>query len=242
MGTSGSYSAPPSWGKLKGQVTRSASGGHLSRTSASRLMKGFVSYNGGASRIARHSGGGGVVAKGRAAQGVARRLAGFVSDVGELGFENATKKAGWSDLVGRPINEVISALLDRLSGDSNTLDDVDARMALSTLQDEYFSSATTTEELGELIIAQTARLELFLLDFFGHYLYEVFCRVFFERLVQRVGEMKAYSFLADIRDFIRSTLSNRTAVRNLSDIDWDGVSGQTMIQEIMETTLTVFGG
>ncbi len=113
-------------------------------------------------------------------------------------------------------------------------------MALARLQEEYFGDAATTEELEQLLSAQALRLETILSDFFGHYLYEVFCRVFFERLVQRVGEARANKFLKEIGNFIDATLADRTAGRDLTQIAWSGGEGRAITTEILETTLEVF--
>ncbi|MBI1830513.1 MAG: hypothetical protein HYR84_03570 [Planctomycetes bacterium] len=255
MGTSTGYSAPPSWGPLKSDVTRVAGNGRVSTASAGQLIQDFIWHNGGASAMARGGGpravgvggaggghGGGTVAGGRAARAVAGRLGGFISDVGRVGLDEALRGSGWADLVGRPVQEILAALLDRLGGQASTIDDVDARMALSCLQDKYFADAATAAELEQRLSGQVGQIEIILQDFFGFYLFEVFCRVFFERLVQRVGEARANSFLDQIGDFIKSTLANRAAGRDLSRINWAGSEGQEITSDIMETTLNVFGG
>lgn len=249
MGTSTGYSAPPSWGNLKGDITRTAGAGRLSSGTAQRLVQSFIEHNGGAAAIARGGTGrrttgtgGGGVARGGAARQIAGRLGGFIAEVGRLGLDRALERAGWSDLVGRPVPDILAALLDRLGGDASTIDEVDARMALSQLQDKYLGAAANAEELEQILTEQVPRLGTVLQDFFGCYLYEVFCRVFYERLVQRVGETRADSFLGQIKDFLRSTLANRTVERDITDIDWAGQEGAALVSEIMETTLTVFGG
>ncbi|MGO9374670.1 MAG: hypothetical protein ACLQBD_21580 [Syntrophobacteraceae bacterium] len=244
MGTSSSYSAPPSWGDLKGDVTRAAGDGSVSPFKARELVRSFISHNGGSSAMAGGSSGHsrGTVAIGRAARSVARNLGGFISDVGRVGLESALRNAGWADLIDRPVNEILAGLLDRLGGEASTIDDVDARMALSQLQDKYFADAATSDELEEILTTQAHSLNAILQEFFGFYLFEVFCRVFFERLVQRIGEVQAHSFLDEIGDFINSTLANRTASRNISQVDWAGDEGKAMTAEIMESTLNVFGG
>ncbi len=245
MGTSTGYSAPPSWGNLKGEVTRAAGGGPLTSVTADQLLHSFIKHNGGG-RVMTRGGdgrrGGGAVARGRAAREVAGRFGGFISDVGRVGLEGALRNAGWADLIGRPVQEILAALLDRLGGEASTIDDVDARMALARLQEEYFGDVGNATELEQRLSEQTAHLETILQDFFGFYLFEVFCRVFFERLVQRVGETRAHSFLGEIDDFIKSALANRTAGRDISRINWAGQQGQEMTADIMETTLNVFGG
>lgn len=243
MGTSTSYTAPPSWGELKGDVTRAASSGPLTPGVARQILQSHIRQNGGAHAMARGGGGGGggVVGSGRAARAVAGRLGGFIADVGTYGFNEALRRTGLSDFIGRPVQEILGALLDRLGGPASTIDDVDARTALSRLHDKLLANAIDAAEVERILTAQTTQLESVLRDFFGFYLFEQFCRVFFERLVQRVGETRAYSFLNDIEDFINSTLTNRTFDHNLALIDWAGTEGQTIASDIMETTLKVFG-
>jgi hypothetical protein len=244
MGTSAKYDAPPAWSDLKGDITRAAGGGPLSAQVAGNIVRSFIRHNGGVGVMARTgsaSGSSGSVASGRAARATAGRLSGFVAGVADFGLEQALRNAGWSDLVGRPVREILAALLDRLGGEASTIDDVDARMALAQLQAKYFAAAETSDELEALLAQQVAKIEIVLQDFFGLYLYEVFCRVFFERLVQRVGETRSYAFLDQIRGFIIAALANRAIERDLSGVDWGGPEGAAITSEIMEATLSVFG-
>lgn len=140
------------------------------------------------------------------------------------------------------MREILAGLLDHLGGSSSTLDDVDARAALSRLQDELLGDAEDAAEVERILAGQAAQLELVLEMFFGFYLFEQFCRVFFERLVQRVGETRAHSFLSEIEGFLRSALVNRTVGRDLAGIDWTGSEGRTLVTDILESTLRVFGG
>lgn len=243
MGTSTSYSAPPSWGDLKATVTRAAGGGALAPGAARQIVRDYIDRNGGASGMARGSGGGGGrVGSSGAARAVAGRLGGFITDVGTYGLDEALRRAGLSELVSRPVREILAGLLDHLGGSSSTLDDVDARAALSRLQDELLGDAEDAAEVERILAGQAAQLELVLEMFFGFYLFEQFCRVFFERLVQRVGETRAHSFLSEIEGFLRSALVNRTVGRDLAGIDWTGSEGRTLVTDILESTLRVFGG
>ncbi len=240
MGTSSSYSAPPSWRDLKTAVTRHANQRYADPETVGAVVRSFVNHNGGANGIARGGGGGSGVAKGGNAKATAARLGGFLADVGRLGLDRALQTAGWGDLVGKPVKEVLRALIDRLGGESSTIDDVDARMALSALEKEYFDRAQTSEELEELMQAQVSNLEHLLQEYFGLYLYEVFCRVFFERIVQRSGELRAYTVLGQIKDFIKQKLADLSVTRDLGKVDWSGDEGQALTTEVMESTLRVF--
>jgi len=119
----------------------------------------------------------GTVAVGRAARSIARNLGAFISDVGRVGLDKALRNAGWADLIGRPVNEILVGLLDRLGGEASTIDEVDARMALSELQDKYFGDAETAAELEQRLTDQVHSLNDILSDFFG--LYSTRCSVGF---------------------------------------------------------------
>ena len=238
MGTSTSYSAPPSWGDFKSEVTRAAGSGLLTPAAAGQLVQRYIRENGSSSGMAH---GGGVVGNGRTAQAIAGRLGGFIADVAALGLSEALTRAGLTDFIGRPVNEILCGLLDKLGGSASTIDDVDARNALARLQEKILGNAVDETQIEAILAMQAAQLEGLLQEFFGYYLFEQFCRVFFERLVQRVGEHKAQSFLSGIESFINSTLINRTTGRDMSRINWAGPEGQAIAVDIMETTLRVFG-
>lgn len=239
MGTSTDYSAPTSWGPLKAAVTKAADKGATRPATAGRIIRGFIKANGGAAQISSGRGSGGTVGGG-AGRAVAQRLAGFVSAVGEVGLAEALRGEGLADLVGRPVQEILAAILARLGGPASTIDDVDARAALSGLQEELLEDAQTPDDIDRILQESAANLDTILRDYFGLYLFEQFCRVFFERLVQKKGESKALSFLEDIKEFIKATLVNRVAGRGIANVSWDGPEGTKLCEDIMEATLEVF--
>jgi hypothetical protein len=239
MGTSTSYSAPGSWGPLKSEVTRAANEGAASAATAGSILGHYVQQNGGAARMSGGGGSGGTVG-GSAGRAVAQRLGGFISAVGEVGLEEALRREGLADLVGRPLQEILAALLNRLGGPASSIDDVDARTALARLQEEILKGAQTPGDVEKILKEQALELDVVLRDYFGLYLFEQFCRVFFERLVQKRGESKALAFLDDIKEFIKASLVNRVGRRALSKIAWAGAEGAKLCSEIMHATLTVF--
>jgi hypothetical protein len=243
VGTSKPYDAPPSWSDLKGSVTRAAKAETVTAHRARALIQGLVAHNGGRNEIAR---GGRQSASGSAgsaapARDVASRFGAFIADVRSVGLAEAAAKLGLADLSGKPVTEILLGLLDRIGGDSSTIDDADARQALSDLQEELFAEAVDADELEAMLLDAAQNLESILERFFGYYIFEHFSRVFFERLVQRVGDSKASSFLNQIREFIQSALTNRAAEKDLSSVDWAGPEGAEIVSQILEQTLEVFG-
>ena len=239
MGTSTDYGAPGSWGPLKSAVTKAARAGDPSASTARDLVADFVQRNGGARAMARGRGAGGTIG-GAAGRAVAQRLASFISSVREVGLTETLRREGLADFAGRPVQEILFALLDRIGGPSSTLDDVDARAALARLQEEYLAEAVDADDVERILQAEVSNLDDFLARYFGFYLCEQFSRVFFERLVQRVGQPNALSFLTDIDDFILASVANRLGSRPADIIDWAGTEGMQICSAIMQATLEVF--
>ena len=238
MGTSTNYAAPPSWGPLKREITRAAVAGSPGRARARQALQDYIRQSGGARAMARTSSS---VGTGKGARSIAGRLGTFISDVAARGLDVSLRNVGLSGLVGKPVSEVLAGILNHIGGPASTIDEVDARTALARLREKTMDSAANTEDLEKLLSAQAGQLEAMLRDFFGFYLFEQFCRVFFERLVQRVGETKALSFIQEIEDFVNSALANRMVGRNLIAIRWDSGEGRAILAEIMESAFKVFG-
>ena len=243
MGTSSGYEAPttPDWRDLKAKVTRTARDGSVLPHTARNTLNDFIRTSGGARTISR---GDGAIGTGRSAQNIARRLANFVSSVGAVGLRQALESFGLSELVGKPASEIIPALVDKLGGPSSTINDTDARKALSIVMDQLLKDLDTPEQVEEALnqIMEGEALESLLNQFFGYYLYEQFCRVFYERLGNRVGRSNADSYLSSIFDTIKSALELMASNRDLSQIDWKGAEGQNIADQILQDTFEIFGG
>lgn len=245
MGTSKPYKPPssPQWQYFKSEMTRIANAGSMSSSAANGLIGNFIAANGGAAKMAHGDGGGGGAGGGsRAAQSVARNIAGFVTAVAEKGLPAALQEYGLESLEGKSVNEVLFSLIDQLGGDANTLDDVDARSALSRLLDELFENAEIND-IEAILAAKAGESELqsFLEKFYGYYLYERFCRVSYETLATRVGHSKADSALKGILDYIKAAIRQETQRHKSKRINWRGREGKRLSEIILKETLEVFG-
>jgi len=243
MGTSKGYQAPssPQWGKFKGKVTAASGGGAVTPDIAREIIRGFIQTNGGVENIVQ---GKGTIGSSRVAQTVAGRFAGFVSSVSTTGLPETLDQYGLGDLIGKPSGEISSALLDFLCDDGSILDEVDARSAMADLIDELLTGIRELEQIQQILEErlQSDTLESLLAQFFGHYIYHQFCRVFFERITTRHGEEKSKSFMESIKWFIDEELKYISSNKKLMDIDWKGHEGQALIDEILQETLVMLGG
>lgn len=245
MGTSKTYKAPstPQWADLKGDVTRFSKEGRPNSDISHNIIKKYISSNGGASNISKGNG----MVSGRSAVNIARNIGHFVSLVDQYGIRETFKLLDLGSLEGKDIFQVTNKLVDYFSDSSSTIDDVDARNALTSLLDDIIYESVEGKEDEELTNIfdknfTNEDLKAHFAKFFSYYLYEQFCRVFYERLVTRVGEDKASSFLSGIKDYLISQVNLVQIDKDLTDVEWGGQEGQNFASEILEETLYVFGG
>jgi len=243
MGTSSGYDAPtdPNWRRLKNKVTKDIKNGETFYSKAKDTLRDFIQASGGASGI---SSGRGPMGMGRSAQNTARRLANFISVVRSNDLQQALQFFDLGDYIGKPIDVIIFAIIDKIGGPANTINDSDARNALSSLMSELICDIDTTDELEDILnnIADEQTIEEVLSKYFGYYLYEQFCRVFYERLVKRVGRSTADSYLDNVKETIKSSLALKTYEMSLDQIDWEGDEGQSIVDNILQETFEIFGG
>lgn len=259
MGTSRGYKMPTggNWTPLKNDATDFVQGNNSLEVNSGSVVTAFLRANGGYKSLGRgnggtapssgSSGGGGGGKKGStkssAAVGTARNLGGFLSRVADSGLDAALKESGLEALVGKPAGEVADALLDQLAGPASTLDNATAREALADLKDELLGDAETYEEMEERLQKAMDENGLFgiLASFFGFYVYNQFCRNFYEDWQKKVGQSRTVAKLAEIKDYMQSSLRTKLAGKQLSNSDWKGEKGARLAEEVLRETLIVFG-
>ena len=240
MGTSKGYPAPttPEWSRHKTQVTNASRNGSVLQETARVILRDYIRANGGA--IATSQGGGTI--GGDSGRQIGRNIARFINSLANQGLENTLREEGLNHLIGRPAKDVVLTLMDQLSGNANTLDQVDARNALSDILNEILDIAESFEEIESIFskIIEENTLEQLLTRFFGYYLYRQFCRVYYERLVTRHGEKIAKEFLTSIKQTIIALINLKTYDRNLYESNWNGQDGIQLSTEILEETYRIF--
>lgn len=258
MGTSKGYDMPSGgdWTPLKTDATSFVKNEGRGSVSPGKLLADYLRANGGARAIASGSGsrdsgtgasGGGKAGGrggggGRTAGSAARNLGGFLSSVGAVGLDQALRDAGLVDLIGKPAKEVVSGLLDTLAEPGSTLDEHAARLALAKLNDDLLKGAETYEDVERALSQALDQrgLDHILASFFGHYLYERFCRDFYENWVKRVGSTQAARSLKSIKDYIESRIKAKLAGRDVAKVKWHTREGLRLAQQVLQDTLEVF--
>jgi len=248
------------WTSLKNDATAFATEGYDSRFPPETILSRFVAAFGGAKKISssggigiarrvskqhksgHRSGKGGKTGSISSGRDVGRRLGGFLVTAGTQGLQKALEELGLRDLVGKSASEVAMAILDRLAGPGSTLDEASARMALGKLMEEILDKASTYDDVHNVLkeVADDAKIAALLGRFFALYLYEWFCRCFYENWVKKVGSTKAAKGLKSIRGCIEASLAEKLYGINATKVDWNGPEGSRLATKIMKETLEIF--
>lgn len=245
MGTSKGYQAPTSgeWPGLKRHVTSVARGltnHEMSSDDISSMLKHYIRCNGGSRAIVHgHEN----LANDGSAQAVASSLAAFLISVRETGLCDTICDHEKALRPRAPVAEIIVCLVDLIGGNADTLNRVDARNALSRLLIHLLRDANNPAEAEEVLSASAdeAELQAILIRFFAYYIYEQFCRVFYERLAARIGVDEADQALVHILEYIHSVIRHLSLDVELADVNWNGKRGCQIAEQILLNTLEVFG-
>lgn len=273
MGTSRGYKMPTggNWTPLKNDATDFVQGTGGPEITPGNLVTDFIRVSGGFKGLRKGSGGSAPIGSGgagsggsgrpgssgrsgnsgrggsgessSAAVGTARNLGGFLSRVGEVGFEEALRERGLEKVIGKSAAEISEALLDEFAGPASTLDNALAREALADIRDEILEDAETFEDVEQRLNVAIDELGVFgiLANFFGHYVFKMFCRNFYEDWLKKVGDSKAVSGLRQIKDYITSSLRTKLANRKIGAVDWKKSEGLRLTEEVLRETVEVFG-
>jgi hypothetical protein len=266
MGTSSGYKMPKggNWTPLKNDATDFVQGtGNKEITPADLItdfiravggLKGLMQGHGGTAPStggepatrggAKGVGGGGTGGRGTsAAIGTARNLGGFLSRVGEVGLEKTLHERGLEGVVGKSAADVADIMLDEFAGPASTLDNALARESLAEIRDEILNDAETFEDVEKRLNAAIDDLGIFgiLASFFGHYIFKMFCRNFYEEWVKKVGVTEATTSLAEIKEYITSSVRTRLAGQKVAKVDWKKDEGKKIVEDVLKETIEVFG-
>jgi hypothetical protein len=223
------------------------------------LLRDYVHALGGAKRLSQGTGGGsggtapnrgkgggvgggGGGRTGRAARNTGRSLGGFLSSVRSVGLTEALREVGLSHLIGKSAADVSMGLLDTLAAPASTLDEHAARLALGKINDDILGDAQTYSDVETALthVLDDQGLTRILANFFGEYVYQLFCRDFYEGWMKKVGASAAARGLENVKDCIASALKSKLVNRDVTKIDWRSREGLRIIQSVMRDTLEIF--
>jgi hypothetical protein len=162
--------------------------------------------------------------------------------VAASGLETDLREFGLEHLVGKNCTEVGVGLLDALAGPSSTIDDGAARAALDEVKNEILEDAETPADIERALTAAYTGdgLAAILMRFFSCYIFERFCRDFYERWVRAVGVAEAAKSMNDIKEYIASKLRSTLVDRDVTSVEWSREEGARVVGEVLAATCTIY--
>jgi hypothetical protein len=181
---------------------------------------------GGASNVATTSGG---------AIAAARGLGSLIGTASSKGLDAALQQVGLFDLVGRPADEVVAALVDVLAGSGDDREGQAARSAACDVFEELAKDANSYEELAAALTAADeigAILELFL----SSYVYWLLLPVIEERL-ERLDDLTLRTKRErELREVVAAMVELNISKGGFDPTSWPQATDaevQTLVQETL---------
>lgn len=174
--------------------------------------------------------GGAAAATGRAAAGrvAAQRLGGFLGSVATQGLDATLEQLGLADLVGQDSTEVLEALVDRLAGPADTLEEADARAAMMRTLQEELDKPAAFDSLDRDGVGRIVE------DFLVEYIYERMLHEIGDRLENGAMTIEdAKKCEQDIRVYVVATVQLELAREEPLAV-WEGPEGQELVGRLME--------
>lgn len=250
MGTSKGYTMPTGgeWTPLKTEASKFVkdtghSGSGTNSTSPQHLVSRYLNVlrntgYGGSGESGSGSGGGGI---GRAATQTGQRLGNFLSRVSEIGLAETLKEFELSDLIGKSAEEVTIGLTDAFTNPASSLDDEAARVALYELYQELLEKSENFEDVDTAFtqVVDEPGIIKTIADFFGKYIYRIFCRDFYEGWQKKAGADQARQKLDEVKGYIFSSIRTRF-VGEKANKNWSRADGLRMSEQILKDTRYIF--
>jgi hypothetical protein len=176
----------------------------------------------------------GAAATRAAAPGVTR-IGGLASGPPDQTLNDALRRNGLDDLIGRPPQEVHAALVDFIAGDP---EDRDADLVRQAADEAVAELLETADDL-EAIVVDEAAGERMMLRFLTEWLTRLITRELGTALLDQ-NAREAEQRSAEIREYIAERLAALIERTPIADIDWNNTESNTEARRILDGAREVF--
>lgn len=233
MGTSKSYGPPT---------------GHLWKD-AKTAVTGIVKNNGSTSSIGtavskyvkaiRDNNGSMYHSKQGAISRAGSRLAGFVNGVQVFGLNDALKRNGLENLIGKSPIEIYIGLVDYFTDEGSSLNEAVVRDSMCEFMSDIFEDVYEIEKMEEVF--REIDIQDFIRNFIIKCIQKDFLTTFSEKILAKSRDCKQNIQIQDnIKEFIKITIENNFTKKEITNMDWNGGAGREFISTIYEDTLKIF--
>ena len=237
MGTSTGYGLPTTgnWPSAKGAVTSLGQSGSANASHMGQVLGEYVRAHGGATAAAQQT---------AAASKAGARLGEVLGGVGTSGLTRTLQNLGLSELLNKPVSEIMRGLTDYLVESTSLLEEALVREAFHDYRDEVIGQCDTFEDLSAMLSQLVERdgVGKNIRRFFGYFIFRKFRRDFKERLMKVVSSVRASKQLfRDVKAYIFDRLNSLTHARDYREINWRGAEGVQLAEGILASAWRVFG-
>ena len=167
-------------------------------------------------------------------------LGSFFSDISKNGLQQAAKSRG-INIEGKTIDEIKELFIDFFLIPAVDSDSVCASKAIETVMENLFNEIANEEELENILsnVIKTEKAKELVCGFYENYIYELFCRIFFEDRTLKTNQSDAEEILGIVKETISSKISGIQCNRNIEGIDFSSQEGSDFVQGILKDILEV---
>lgn len=233
---------PPSTGTAPASRVWTSARSSLTRALSSRSTSAYRRAARNYVRASRASGraAGGATAGRRAVAA----LGGFISSAASRGFDAALAGIGLTRIVGRDVTEVLAAIVNALSPDGVTKEEVAARRAVSdTLKGLYEQLIDDGRDLSALESMSREDAAAAIVTCVESYIFNRWLGDLGIKIEeQAISASEAVILEREIKDFIHATVTLDLTRVDVLTLDWQGGQGQRFVENIYRDAYTLFGG
>lgn len=248
MGTSKGYEPPKGkgspWDTLKRQM-----GMLIEKPDKNtKVVSKFIKAIGGAENFSSYNkpqsiptgGGSSLSFKSSTARNTVQGLGSFFSDISKNGLQQAAKSRG-INIEGKTIDEIKELFIDFFLTPAIDSDSACASKAIETVMENLFNEIANEEELENILsnVIKTEKAKELVCGFYENYIYELFCRIFFEDRTLKTNQSDAEEILEIVKETISTKISGIQCNRNIEGIDFGSQEGSDFVQGILKDILEV---
>jgi hypothetical protein len=226
MGTSTDHSGG-SGGHWRGAKTASTSFAKKGdKRRAERALGRLVQALGGASAVSGASGG---------AIAAARGLGSLIGTASSEGLDAALGQVGLGELVGRPADEIVAALIDGLAGNGDDQEGQAARAAACDVFEELAKNASSYEDLAK-VLADADGIGSILEQFLSSYVYWLLLPVIEERVERLDDSALRAKRERELREVVAAMVELNISKSGFNPARWPQAT-EADVQALLQETL-----
>ena len=161
------------------------------------------------------------------------KLGGFLSSVARQGIYQTLRDFGLSHLVGRPVDEVVSEILNVIASATDSREEVINSFAAAKTLGELYGKFALSEGIENLNRMTGADVQEAIRFSIANYIFQRFVKlVQVKRTEQTISPEQAVQAEMDARNYIRAKVRAVFGDRDVLRMDWNNAEASKMIEDI----------